>query len=153
MLSKDYLKECLIKEVEIIQNVINRISIFSFVIKLIVLFSLVMVKFFDKADEPFVTNLDYFSIFEWLLVFLLFWGVDSFLLRKKELYKKLYNWVTTHRLDTDEFLFSMDTSRFEKEAGSFLKIMFWKPKEEKIPTNLIFYGVILLLIFIIKINS
>ena len=69
--------------------------------------------------------------------------IDSFLWQER-MYRKLYNWVVSNRLKTDEYLFDMNAYRFKDKVQSKVRIMFsitlgW------------FYGLIAVLIVIYSI--
>lgn len=136
---KENLKEFLFKEVEIIQGIINRMAYNSFLIKGWTI-TLVVGTLLLKGDK--------YQVLIAFIPLICFWILDAYFLRMERLYRKLYEWVINNRLKTEEYLFNMDVSRFEKEVDSLPKTMFWKPMGKKVPTLLIFYGTIAILIII-----
>lgn len=129
----------LFKELEIIQRIISRMANNSFLLRgwtvLIIVGTLIL-----KGDK-FQALIAFIPLFA-------FWHLDAYFLRQERLFRKLYQWVINNRLKTDEHLFNLDTSRFENEVDGLFRTMFWKEKNKKTPTLLIFYGSIMLLIII-----
>jgi len=128
--------DLMVKELEIIQRIINRMAINSFIIKswTVVMF---IVALFLKENQAFIT----------FIPILVFWFLDAYFLRIERLYRKVYNWVKDNRLNTGYYLFDLNYKRFEKEEQSILRIMF------SITLSL-FYGsiFILTLIYVIFFN-
>lgn len=110
------LKEYMIKEIEIIQSIIRRMANNSFLIKGWAL-SLTVITLILKGNERYKILISFFPL-------IVFWILDAYFLRQELLYRKLYNWVITYRLKTDEYLFNMDASRFKNEVHSLLRTMF-----------------------------
>jgi hypothetical protein len=114
MESKENIKDFMIKELEIIQGIINRMANNSFLIKswtIAMVFILLL-----KGDK--------YHIFIAFVPILVFWFLDAYFLRIERLYRRLYNWVKDNRLKTEDFLFDLNFKRFEKEEQSILRIMF-----------------------------
>ena len=106
-------EEFLMKEVDIIQSIINRMTSNSFLIKgwTITLVSAILL--FD--------NIASFNI-QIAIIFIpipLFWLLDSYFLWQERLYRKLYDWVISNRLLNEEWLFSMNTDRFKEEVPKY----------------------------------
>ncbi len=132
MENKESLKEYMLKEIEIIQDIIKRMAFNSFMIKGWAI-TLVVVALLLKG-----TNYQVGIAFIPLLVF---WFLDAYFLWQERLYRKLYEWVIDNRLKTDEYLFDMNAYRFEDKVQSRVRIMF--------STTLgWFYGSIVILIVI-----
>lgn len=136
-LEEDCLKEIMFKEIDIIQSVISRMASNSFLIKgwtvTLVVGSLVL-----KNENSYVIA---------LIPIVVFWILDAFFLRQERLFRKLYIWVIGNRLKSEDYLFNMDTSRFNSEVDGILLTMFSK-------TLLLFYGSQLaLVLFLIFKNS
>ncbi len=131
--SREDLKEFMFKEVDIIQNIINRLSHNSFVIKgwTITLITAVLLL---KGSK--------FQIFIAYIPLLAFWFLDAYFLKQERLYRHLYNWVIQNRLETDEYLFNMDANRFSSKEPSILGVMFST-------TLMYFYAPMLILLFLI----
>jgi len=109
------LKECLLKEVEIIQDIIKRMAYNSFLIKGWAV-TLVVVTLLLRGTE-----------IQALIAFiplLVFWFLDASFLWQERMYRKLYDWVVKNRWNTDEYLFDMNAYRFRTEVQSPFRIMF-----------------------------
>ena len=115
MENKESLKEYMLKEIEIIQDIIKRMAFNSFMIKGWAI-TLVVVALLLKG-----INCQIGIAFIPLLVF---WFLDAYFLWQERLYRKLYEWVIDNRLETDEYLFDMNAYRFKDEVQSKLRIMF-----------------------------
>jgi hypothetical protein len=135
MENKKNIKDFIIKELEIIQEIINRMAHNSFLIKGWTI-TLVVVILLLKENKYYT-----------FIPILVFWFLDAYFLRLERLYRRLYNWVKDNRLKTEDFLFDLNYKRFEKEEQSMLRIMF------SITLSL-FYGsiFILTLIYVIFFN-
>lgn len=121
-----------VSHLEMIQNVIARMSHNSFLIKgwTITLISAFIV--IEKSNIK--TNFLYIAVFPTLF----FWVIDSYFLNQERLFRKLFNKVRL--LDDTQIDFSMDTIQFKKIT--WFKTFFSK-------TLFIFYGLILLGIIIL----
>jgi hypothetical protein len=119
-------KEILIKELEIIQSVINRISSNSFLIKGWTI-TLVVGTLLLSGTE--------LQIFIAFIPIFVFWILDSYYLWQERLYRQLYRWVIDNRLETDRRLFDMDTTQFKEYVN--------KPRTFFSLTLLLFYGFVL----------
>jgi len=113
--SKENIKDLMIKEIEIIQGIINRMARNSFLIKGWTI-TLVVVTLLLKGNK--------YHTFIAFIPILVFWFLDAYFLRLERLYRRLYNWVKDNRLKTKDFLFDLNYKRFEKEEQSILRIMF-----------------------------
>ena len=113
--SKENIKDFMIKEIEIIQEIINRMARNSFLIKGWTI-TLVVVTLLLKGNK--------YHTFIAFIPILVFWFLDAYFLRLERLYRRLYNWVKDNRLKTKDFLFDLNYKRFEKEEQSVLRIMF-----------------------------
>ena len=114
-MDKESLKEYMLKEIELIQDIIKRMAFNSFMIKGWAI-TLVVVALLLKG-----TNYQVWIAFIPLLVF---WFLDANFLWQERLYRKLYEWVLNNRLKTDEYLFDMNAYRFKDKVQSKLRIMF-----------------------------
>jgi len=113
--SKENIKDFMIKEIEIIQEIINRMARNSFLIKGWTI-TLVVVTLLLKGNK--------YHTFIAFIPILVFWFLDAYFLRLERLYRRLYNWVKDNRLKTKDFLLDLNYKRFEKEEQSILRIMF-----------------------------
>lgn len=132
MSKSEYLKECLFKEIEIIQEIIKRMAYNSFMIKGWAV-TLVVVTLLLRG-----TKIQAFIAFIPLFVF---WFLDAYFLWQERMYRKLYDWVVRNRWETDEYLFDMNAYRFRNEVQSRLRIMFSV-------TLVWFYGSVTLLVLL-----
>jgi len=115
MEDKENLKEYMLKEIDIIQDIIKRIASNSFMIKGWAI-TLVVIVLLLKGGRHQV-----------LIAFvplLVFWFLDTYFLRQERMYKKLYEWVINNRLKTDRYLLNMDAYRFKDKIQSIFRIMF-----------------------------
>jgi hypothetical protein len=128
------LREFLLKEVEITQNIINRMGTNSFLIKGWAI-TLVVASLLIRGTSYY----HYVALLPWLM----FWYLDAYFLRLEKLYRKLYSWLIKNRAISQEYLLDMDISnlenRFRKETPSLFEVIFS-------PTLLIFYILLLILI-------
>ena len=115
MPKSENLKECMFKEIEIIQEIIKRMAYNSFMIKGWAV-TLVVVTLLLRG-----TKIQAFIAFIPLLVF---WFLDAYFLWQERMYRKLYDWVVRNRWNTDEYLFDMNAYRFRDEVQSRFRIMF-----------------------------
>ena len=115
MENKESLKEYMLKEIEIIQDIIKRMAFNSFMIKGWAI-TLVVVALLLKGTESQV----------WIafIPLLVFWFLDAYFLWQERMYRKLYEWVISNRMKTDEHLFDMNAYRFKDTVQSRIRIMF-----------------------------
>jgi predicted alpha-1,6-mannanase (GH76 family) len=114
-LSREELKQFMIEELKIVQDIIKRMALNSFLIKGWTI-TLVVATLLLKGEK--------FQSFIAFIPILVFWYLDAYFLWLERLYRKLYDWIAKNRLNTDEFLFDMDYRRFIKEEQSKFRIMF-----------------------------
>jgi len=115
MENKETLKEYMLKEIELIQDIIKRMAFNSFMLKGWAV-TLVVVALLLKGTE--------YQVWIAFIPLLVFWFLDAYFLWQERLYRKLYDWVVNNRLKTDEYLFDMNAYRFKDEVQSKLRIMF-----------------------------
>ena len=120
MENKESLKEYMLKEIEIVQDIIKRMAFNSFMIKGQTI-TLVVITLLLKGAEKYQVWIEVWIAFVPLLVF---WFLDAYFLWQERLYRKLYDWVVNNRLKTDEYLFDMNAYRFKEEVQSKFRIMF-----------------------------
>ena len=116
MENKESLKEYMLKEIEIIQDIIKRMAFNSFMIKGWAI-TLVVVTLLLKGTEKYQVWLAFIPL-------IVFWFLDAYFLWQERMYRKLYDWVIKNRLSTDEYLFNMNAYRFKNEVQSKFRIMF-----------------------------
>lgn len=133
--NKDSL-DYLFKEIEIVQNVIDRMANNSFLIKGWAVTLIVASLIIQGARYH-----HYVSFLPWFV----FWCLDAYFLRMERLYRKLYDWLKINRQKSEEFLLDMNKAslekRFGKEVSSMLQVMFSK-------TLVTFYGILLVIIIV-----
>lgn len=115
MEKNERLKEYLLKEVEVIQGIINRMAFNSFLIKGWAI-TLVVVALLLKGAK--------YQVWIAFIPLLVFWFLDAYFLWQERMYRKLYDWVIINRLQSDENLFNMNAYRFKDEVQSKIRIMF-----------------------------
>ena len=115
MENKESLKGYMLKEIDIIQDIIKRMAFNSFMIKGWAI-TLVIVTLLLKGTE--------YQIWIAFIPLLVFWFLDAYFLWQERMYRKLYDWVISNRLKTEEYLFDMNASRFKDKVQSIPRIMF-----------------------------
>jgi hypothetical protein len=115
MENNESLKEYMLKEIDIIQDIIKRMAFNSFMIKGWAI-TLVVVALLLKGTQ--------YQVWIAFIPLVVFWFLDAYFLWQERLYRKLYDWVIHNRLRTDEHLFDMNAYRFKDQVQSRLRIMF-----------------------------
>lgn len=108
-------KAAMLKEMDLIQEVIKRMSNTSSLIKgwTVTMISVILAA---KADSSAV----YFVI----IPIILFWFLDAYFLQNERQYRKLYAWVVQHRMNDLTDLFSLNAARFKTEGQTIWTTMF-----------------------------
>ncbi len=114
MEEKESLREYMLKEIDIVQDIIKRMAFNSFMIKGWAI-TLVVVTLLLKGAE--------YQVWIAFIPLLVFWFLDAYFLWQERMYRKLYEWVVKNRLKTDEYLFDMNAYRFKDEVQSKHRIM------------------------------
>lgn len=114
-MDKETLQKFMLEELKMIQEIIKRMATNSFMIKGWVI-TLVVASLLFKGNG-FQAVIAFFPL-------ITFWFLDAYYLRQERLYRKLYTWVINNRLENDEFLFDMNTTRFNNNVNSAIKTMF-----------------------------
>ena len=112
---KEELKEFMLKEIDIIQDIIKRMAFNSFMIKGWTITLVAVVLLLKGAT---------YQVFIAYIPLFVFWFLDAYFLWQERLYRRLYNWVIQHRLETDKYLLDMNAFRFRHEEQSKFRIMF-----------------------------
>ncbi len=133
------------KEIDLIQGVITRMANNSFMLKGWIV-SLIAVLLALTDQTIVATKLTYFN-FILILPVLVFWYLDAFFLHKEKCFRKLYDWVIENRMSSDEFLYSLDYTRFEQQEKSIWEIMFCNK------TLYPFYGLIAIALIVLSIHN
>jgi glucose-6-phosphate-specific signal transduction histidine kinase len=115
MASFEARKAAMLKEMDLIQEVIKRMSNTSSLIKgwTVTMISVILAA---KADSSAV----YFVI----IPIILFWFLDAYFLQNERQYRRLYAWVVQHRMNDLTDLFSLNATRFKTEGQTILTTMF-----------------------------
>ena len=130
----------IIKHLELIENVINRMAQVSFIIKgWTITLTIALL-----AAAMSTTN-------SWLGIFALastcvFWGLDAYYLRQEKLFRKLYDKVRLGPNESSIPAFSMDTDNFQGVVRPWFQ-MLWNP------TIMPLHGILLVLAIIVIILS
>ncbi len=109
------LKEFMLKEVDLVQEIIKRMAGNSFAIK-------------GWAITLVVATLLLQGVrYQVLIAFIpliVFWFLDAYFLWQERLYRELYNWIINNRLKTDEHLLDLNAYRFKSQIQTIPRIMF-----------------------------
>lgn len=140
-MNKEYEKistEELHKEIDLIQNCINRMANNSFLLKgWLVSVIAVIVALSPEELNKFIV------VVTVIMVSASFWYLDAFFLRIEKLYRKLYEWVLENRKQGKrDYQYDLNPHRFDMQVEGIIKVMFSK-------TLRWFYGVIFFLILIV----
>lgn len=127
------LRQYLEKEIDIIQGIINRLAHDSFLVKGWAITLIVVTLLIQGSEEKVVVA---------FVPLVAFWILDSYYLQQERLYRELYKWVISNRLNTTEHLFDMNAARFKDRVHSLPQVMFSI-------TLLTFYGSIALLLLLL----
>lgn len=131
------------KEIDLIQNCINRMARNSFMLKgwAISVLAVVLALTADRLNPLFL----FCSVF---IPLLCFWYLDAFFLRTEKMYRKMYEWVLKERKEGRmDFQYDLDPSRFKNQVETHCCVMFSK-------TLRVFYGIpLLVVLFVILYNS
>ncbi|MFH1051034.1 MAG: hypothetical protein V1779_08940 [bacterium] len=109
------IQDVLFKEIDIIQDIIKRMANNSFLMKgwtITLVVGTLLLK--NSKEQSFIA----------FIPLIVFWYLDAYFLWQERMYRKLYNWVITNRLETKKMLFDMNATRFIKDVDSKIKIMF-----------------------------
>ena len=123
-----------LKHLEFIQNVVNRLSTNSFLLKgwTVVLVASLFVLSQQNANVGFI----YLAF----LPAVIFWGLDGYFLWQERVYRELYNAVRTK--SPNEIDFDMSTPRVGNDIANWFRAVFSK-------TLIPFYGVMVVAIGIV----
>lgn len=130
---KESLEGYMLKEIDIIQDIIKRMASNSFMLKGWTV-TLVVATLLLKGTK--------YQVLIAFIPLLVFWSLDAYFLWQERMYRKLYEWVINNRLNTNEYLFDMNAKkRFKDKVDSIPEIM--------LSTTLrLFYGSILILLVV-----
>lgn len=132
--------EVMHKEIDLIQNCINRMAQNSFLIKG---WTLTVIAVVLALAEKLTDSI--YLCFVVLIPLVAFWYLDAFFLQTEKMYRKMYDWVLDARKKGDSsFLYDLNSHRFESQVDSRFKVM-------RSVTLRVFYGIPFLIIVAIMI--
>lgn len=106
------------KEIDLIQNCINRMSNNSFLLKGWLITIIAAVVTLSQKDLNIVV---FFVLFFSTLIF---WGLDAFFLRTEKEYREMYEWMLEkRRQNSRELQYDLNPKRFDSQVGSIFCIM------------------------------
>lgn len=111
----------MLKEIEIIQAIINRMWNNSF-----------LIKWWTITLTIWIIALDWFNEQNRLLLLLslftiiVFWLLDAYYLQQERLYRRLYKWIVDNREKSNEYVFDMNADRLFKKEDCIFCVMFSK---------------------------
>ena len=122
--------EVLHKEIDLIQNCINRMAQNSFLIKG---WALTVIAIVLALSEKLIDSI--YLCLVLLIPLVGFWYLDAFFLHTERMYRKMYEWVLDAR-DKEDYthLYDLNPHRFKEQVDSRCKIM-WSV------TLRVFYGI------------
>lgn len=125
------MKDEYLKEIDLIQNCINRMSQNSFLIKgwaLTVFAAVISLMKGAILDNVVMTTLAV------IIPFVCFWLLDAYYLQLERRYRYLYKWaIEKRKMGDEELLFDLNPGRFSNKVGGIISVAFSK-------TLLLFYG-------------
>lgn len=130
--------ENLHKEIDLIQNCINRMANNSFLLKgwAISIVAVVLALTEDRTNPLFLLCVVFVPIF-------CFWYLDGFFLQNEKMYRKMYDWVLEQRKQgNEECQYNLNPHRFREDVDSLCCVMMSK-------TLRIYYGIPLLIVAVI----
>ncbi|HMM37159.1 MAG TPA: hypothetical protein PKB11_00205 [Desulfovibrio sp.] len=104
----------LLKEIDLIQDVIKRMANNSFLIKGWTI-TLVVATLLLKGAK--------IQVFIAFIPLVGFWFLDAYFLRQERIYREIYKWVIANRINSDEHIFDLNPMRFRSAVDSEWKIM------------------------------
>jgi hypothetical protein len=119
----------MLKEVELIEDIIKRMGSNSFLVKGWTI-TLVVASLLLKGPR--------YQAWIAFIPLLMFWFLDAYFLWQEKMYRELFAWVVTNRLKTTDHLFDLNANRFKHVVQSKYRVMLST-------TMLWFYGSIALL--------
>ncbi len=132
-------EENLLKHLEFIQNIINRMANNSFLLKGWTV--TIVAALFALAAQNANTKFVILAIFPVVA----FWILDAFYLRQERLFRTLYNDIRKRANIHSNDQFSLDTTQYMNDVQSWSRTAFSK-------TLIIFYGIIIITISIVLIT-
>jgi hypothetical protein len=113
--------EILHKEIDLIQDCIKRMANNSFLIKgwMLSISGIILAIVFNKDTSNIYPA-------TWIIgaVIFCFWYLDAYFLRMERMYRYLYEWVISHRLESEDFMYDLNPNRFKSKVTSSFSVMF-----------------------------
>lgn len=104
--NKDLTCQVIFKEIDLIQSCINRMASNSFEIKKWTVGIVAILAGLLKQGEA---TKDEKGCLLFLMVIVMFWGLDAFFLKTEKLYRKKYSWIIQKRLnEKSDYLFNLN---------------------------------------------
>jgi hypothetical protein len=111
--------EIIHKEIDLIQNCINRMAQNSFLIKG---WALTVVAVVLALSEKLTDSIYLCMVI--LIPLVAFWYLDAFFLQTEKMYRKMYEWILEARTKEDySHLYDLNPHRFEDKVDSIRQIM------------------------------
>jgi hypothetical protein len=104
----------MLKEIELIQDIIKRMASNSFLIKGWTI-TLVVASLLLKGPR--------YQTWIAFIPLMMFWFLDAYFLWQEKMYRKLFDWVMDNRLKTTEHLFDMNARRFKDSVSPIYRIV------------------------------
>ncbi len=115
MEERDNLKEYMLKEVDLVQEIIKRMAANSFTIKGWAI-TLVVATLLLQGVK--------YQVLIAFIPLIVFWFLDAYFLWQERMYRELYKWIIDNRLKTDEHLLDLNAYRFKSKVQPIPRIMF-----------------------------
>lgn len=139
IMDKNENKKNMFKEIDLIQNIINRLAKNSFLIKGWAVTLISVINVFSESTNRFLYC---------ILIWIGFWCLDAYYLYVERRYRELYKWVIKNREKNSDFLFDLNTYREglinETSYRFYIKSLFSK-------TMLLFYLLLIVVLLLIPI--
>jgi len=106
----------LIEEIKVVQDIIKRMASNSFSIKTWTV-TLVVATLLFKGNNQTLTLIGFIPLFA-------FWFLDAYYFQQERLFREVYLWIISYRLENDDELFNMNPTRFKDKVETLFNIMF-----------------------------
>jgi len=104
----------LIEEVKVVQDIIKRMASNSFSVKTWSI-TLIVITLILRGDSNHV-YIAFFPLFA-------FWFLDAYYLQQERLFREVYKWIVSYRLENDDKIFEINPQKFKDKVDSILEIM------------------------------
>lgn len=108
-------EKILIEEIKIIQDIIKRMASNSFSVKTWTITLVVATLLFTGSNNHIL--IAFIPLFA-------FWFLDSYYLQQERLFREVYTWIITYRLNNDDEFFNMNPTRFKDNVQTVPRIIF-----------------------------